>query len=273
MSLGGRVQRVDLVVEHGAGEVEVDRPLPVRAPARRARGRRRRRRRSPGRRTTATVRTRCATATTRWRVRARRTDRAAPAAAIRRDAWGSSTAVARRRVAGERGACTFGATRAACSANDASVGAVERASRGAAARRASTMRTTVGRAADGRGVHPGLVGDRVRARRRRPAPHVHARSASSIGLAVNDHAGRRRPSDDARTCRSAGVTGSPSTSSGGHRRGRRPSRAGRRRARGACRARARPTRRRGRRTAPSVSPGRRVDREHLQSTAGRVTAP
>ena len=118
-----------------------------------------------------------------------------------------------------------------------------------------------GAATGGDGVDARLVGHRLELAVGRPPPHVE--NGGVVDRVGEEHDARAvEASPTARTCRSVGVTGSPSTS-----RRRAPSRSAhatrRRRAEPGRRARARPTGRPCPRSAASCRPGGRIDLEHL----------
>ena len=206
MNLGRGPQRVDLVLQHGRRQIEVDRPLPCRRRGRACHVRRRRRRRSPDRRTTATSGGRCAPARPARR-EARRTGRGARGAASRRDRSAGappSPAAAHRGTRSVAPCASVGPSRATTSSTPSSVSHCAFGSASVAVRT-----TTVPPPA----ATPCTPGSSVSASRLPSTDRRHTCStvASSSGLARNSTPGPSTVATE-RTCSSAGVTGSPSTS-------------------------------------------------------------
>ena len=185
------VQRLDLVLEHRRRRGRGGRPAPTRCPGPACRGRRPRPPRSPGRRTTARWCSRCGRAPPAGRA-ARRRGRAARAAVLGSGAPPRGGAAPRSRwpaLAG-RSSVTVRVGPAAASAWRPSSGPPSTRGRAALVRRASTSAPRPSCRRPQPPCTPGVGDRRLRRGAVAEAPQRRRSSASSTGLAVNEHACR-----------------------------------------------------------------------------------
>ena len=185
------------------------RPAPTPTRARACPARRRRRRRSPGRRTTATPRWALWARTTRLRVRAAvgvEQHRQRRAVVVGGQQHGGGDAGARRGTTGGRRRAPTGVAACDASSTPSSVSHCAPGSASVAVRTTTVPPPAATACTPGSSVSASSSPSGVRRQ-------TWSTVASSIGLARNTIAGAVDASATARTCRSGGVTGSPSTSS------------------------------------------------------------